>query len=232
MIVACVQILPPLRLRAHEVSSGKMPYDERYTPYIQELGLLPFIQMVSRSTPNMNACAITAFVDHWSTETHTFHLRPAEMTPTLQDVSMILGLLIEGKPLCIDTTSKNWRVKMEKLIGKVPGDYITKNGRSLWATTGATFQWISDNFKTCPEGANEAEIMKYARVYVWYVITRTLFPDSSGKTAHWHWLSVLSNMRTKWSWGSAALAYLYRQVINCFYFVHIYMTYATCATNG
>ena len=43
MIVACVQIIPPLRLRAHEVSSGKMPYDERYTPYIQELGLLPFI---------------------------------------------------------------------------------------------------------------------------------------------------------------------------------------------
>ena len=109
MTVACVQMLPPLRLRSHEVSSEKMPYDERYTPYIENLGLLPFIQMVSRSTPNMNPSAITALVDRWRPETHSFHLRTGEMTVTLQDVSMILALPIEGKPLCIDTCSDGWR---------------------------------------------------------------------------------------------------------------------------
>jgi hypothetical protein len=47
-------------------------------------------------------------------------------------------------------------------------------------------------------------------VYVWYVITRTLFNDASGKTAHWHWLKALTVMDKKWSWGTAALAWLYR----------------------
>jgi hypothetical protein len=56
----------------------------------------------------------------------------------------------------------------------------------------------------------------YARVYVWYVITQTLFNDASGKTAHWHWLKALTVMDKKWSWGTVALAWLYRQVMSCF----------------
>jgi hypothetical protein len=31
-----------LHLRSHEVSSNKMPYDERYTEYIEKTRLLPF----------------------------------------------------------------------------------------------------------------------------------------------------------------------------------------------
>ncbi|KAK1650242.1 hypothetical protein QYE76_068047 [Lolium multiflorum] len=45
----------------------------------------------------MNATALTALVDRWRPEKHTFHLRAGEMTPTLQDVSMILGLPIQGE---------------------------------------------------------------------------------------------------------------------------------------
>uniref|UniRef100_A0ACD5YVI7 Uncharacterized protein n=1 Tax=Avena sativa TaxID=4498 RepID=A0ACD5YVI7_AVESA len=89
------QELQPLRLRYHEVSPGKMRYDARYTPYIQQLGLLPFIHMVTRSTLAFNPAAITALVDRWRPETHTFHLRTGETTITLQDMSMILALPIE-----------------------------------------------------------------------------------------------------------------------------------------
>jgi hypothetical protein len=54
------------------MSSTPMKYDERYTPHIQNLGLLPFIQMVTRLTPHMNLVAITALVDRWRPETHSF----------------------------------------------------------------------------------------------------------------------------------------------------------------
>uniref|UniRef100_A0A8R7P7L3 Aminotransferase-like plant mobile domain-containing protein n=1 Tax=Triticum urartu TaxID=4572 RepID=A0A8R7P7L3_TRIUA len=80
-----------------------MSYDEQYTPYIKTLGLLPFIQLVSWSTPNLNAAAITALVDRWGPKTHTFHLRTWEMTVTLHYVSMILRLPVEGKSLCMST---------------------------------------------------------------------------------------------------------------------------------
>uniref|UniRef100_A0A453PPN4 Aminotransferase-like plant mobile domain-containing protein n=1 Tax=Aegilops tauschii subsp. strangulata TaxID=200361 RepID=A0A453PPN4_AEGTS len=68
-----------------------MRYDERYTPYVREAGLLPFIQLVRRSTPPNNVAALTALIDHWRPETHTFHLRTGEMTVTLQDIAMITG---------------------------------------------------------------------------------------------------------------------------------------------
>ncbi|KAK1681213.1 hypothetical protein QYE76_042061 [Lolium multiflorum] len=68
----------------------------------------------------MNAAALTALVDRWRPETHTFHLRAGEMTPTLQDVSMILGLPIQGEPLCMNTASDGWRRQMEDLIGMAP----------------------------------------------------------------------------------------------------------------
>ncbi|KAE8781082.1 hypothetical protein D1007_45665 [Hordeum vulgare] len=105
--------------RAYFMSEKKM-YDERYTPYIEMTGLLPFVQLVTRSTPNLNAAAVTTLIDRWRPETRSFHLRTGEMTVTLQDVSMITALPIEGKPLCMSTDSEGWRQQMEALIGMSP----------------------------------------------------------------------------------------------------------------
>ena len=187
-----------------------MPYDERYTEYIEKLGLLPFIQLVSRSTPNFNPSAITALVDRWRPETHSFHLPTGEMTVTLQDVSMILALPIAGKPVCFSTESDGWREKMFSLIGAAPPEKDDSSKDRLSA--GASFVWIREKFAKCPEGADKVVIQNHARAYVWYVITRTLFADSSGRTAPWMWLKALTRWESKQSWGTAALAYLYRQV--------------------
>jgi hypothetical protein len=43
-----------------------------------------------------NTIAITAMVDRWRPETHSFHLPCGEMMISLEDVAMILGLLIRG----------------------------------------------------------------------------------------------------------------------------------------
>ena len=40
-----------------------------------------------------------SLVERWSFETHTFHLLVGEMTITLQDVVIILGLWIHGSPV-------------------------------------------------------------------------------------------------------------------------------------
>uniref|UniRef100_A0ACD5THH0 Uncharacterized protein n=1 Tax=Avena sativa TaxID=4498 RepID=A0ACD5THH0_AVESA len=202
--------LRPLKIQSHGASSNDMPYDERYTEYIKRLGLLPFITLVSRSTPNLNAAAITALVDRWRPETHTFHLRTGEITPTLQDVSMIFGLPIAGEPLCMSTDSDGWRNAMELLIGMAPEELEDKSKDRVPA--GATYAWIVENFRQCPNPAEVEVIETHARVYVWYVLSRTLFADSGGRTAQWMWLKALANWDSNISWGSAALAYLYRQL--------------------
>jgi hypothetical protein len=61
---------------------------------------------------------------------------------------------------------------MVDLIGKRPRDTLNKDGVKLRVATGATFKWISDNFNTCPEDADEDVVKMYTRVYVWYVFTR------------------------------------------------------------
>ncbi|KAK1661989.1 hypothetical protein QYE76_050148 [Lolium multiflorum] len=112
----------------------------------------------------MNPSALTALVDRWRPETHTFHLRAGEMAPTLQDVSMILGLPIQGEPLCMNTASDGWRRQMEDLIGRAPPLPAEPKKR---APAGASLYWIRTNFGECPEEADEDTRRTYARMYLW-----------------------------------------------------------------
>jgi hypothetical protein len=51
---------------------------------------------------------------------HTFHLRAGELNVSLQDVSMILALPIDGALVCFSTDSTNCCKLMFGLIGKAP----------------------------------------------------------------------------------------------------------------
>ncbi|XP_073354034.1 serine/threonine-protein phosphatase 7 long form homolog [Aegilops tauschii subsp. strangulata] len=210
--------LEPLKIRYHGVSGPAMPYDERYTPYIKQAGLLPWIQLVSRSMPNLNAPLVSGLADRWRSETHSFHLWTGEMTVTLENVSLITGLAIDGMPLCMSIDSDGWREQMIALIGMAPteaeadveeGEEKKKRERKA---AGAAFTWIQTHFATCPPDATDDVIQTHARVYMRYVVSRSLFPDSTGKNAPWMWLKELTVFHSKWSWGSATLAYLYRQL--------------------
>jgi len=99
---------------------------------------------------------------------------------------------------------------MVALIGTAPTENKDKN-----IAAGAPYTWIINNFKHCPAEADDALVRTYARVYIWYVLTRTLFSDSKGNVAPWIYLKALTVLDKRWSWGTAALAFLYRQVKNC-----------------
>ena len=44
----------------------------------------------------MDGPLITAFIDRWHSETHSFHLPSREMFMLMQDVGYILGLCLDG----------------------------------------------------------------------------------------------------------------------------------------
>jgi hypothetical protein len=133
-------------------------------------------------------------------------LRAGEMTPTLQDVSMILGLPIVGEPLCMNAASDGWHQQMEPLTAMAPPEPQDKAER---APTGANYMWIKTQFARCPAGADRDTVRTYTKVYLWYIISRTLFADSGVKLAQWCWIKALPVLEHKWSWGTTALAYLY-----------------------
>ena len=86
------QVLQPLRAHTH----SPLRWDELYVPYLRRARMLPLARVVCAGLPVMDAPLLIAFVDRWRPEKHSFHLPCGEVSITLQDVAMILGLPLVG----------------------------------------------------------------------------------------------------------------------------------------
>jgi len=162
----------------------------------------------------MDNAALTALVDRWRPETHTFHLPSGEMSITLQDVAMLFGLRIDGRAVTGSICPNGWRERVELLFGVHPPEppEDTKDKRP----TGVTSAWLTQHFGTPPGAdANGGTVVRFARAWLWHLIAGFLFPDSSGNTISWMWLELIGqdwdNIAT-FSWGNATLGWLYRQL--------------------
>ena len=92
---------------------------------------------------------ISAFVQRWYLETHTFHLSYRECTITLQDVAFQLGLHIDGDP--VRGCMSSWKhfegndilSLCNELLGVVPGPEHAMS--TLWIAIGLWrhFNWVT-----------------------------------------------------------------------------------------
>lgn len=149
---------------------------------------------------------ITALVERWRQETHTFHFAVGESTITLQDVALLLGLQINGHAV----TGKGdlqWGDLCEELLGVRP-DHTVLHGSSL------KLNWLRTRFLRPPPDADDITLEQYARAYILGLIGSTLFADKSGADVQLIFLPLLKNFADipLFSWGSAVLAHLYREL--------------------
>ena len=89
---------------------------------------------------------ITAFIERWRPETHTFHLPFGETTITLEDVHHIFGLPTTGRPLILHgfTTTIDHRKDMVRdLLGVTPAERGDVRKNCLKIT------WLISNFDNC-----------------------------------------------------------------------------------
>ncbi|RYR48003.1 hypothetical protein Ahy_A07g033993 [Arachis hypogaea] len=72
--------------------------------------------------------------------------------------------------------------------------------------------WFQETFGECPEGADEETVRCFARAYIMMLLGTQLFADKSGNRIHIRWLPFVARLEEMggYSWGSAALAWLYR----------------------
>jgi hypothetical protein len=95
--ISYVQVLHPLRIRTH----NPLMWDKWYTSFICQAGFVPLAQLITVRLLMMDSTVLIALVDRWRPEIHTFHLPCGETMVTLQDVTIILGLPIDGTLVCL-----------------------------------------------------------------------------------------------------------------------------------
>ena len=80
---------------------------------LQATGLLTLARQVQGGTVSLDRSLLTALVDRWRPETHTFHLPCGEMAPTLQDVAYLLGLPLDGDAVGPRAVPPSWKDDLE-----------------------------------------------------------------------------------------------------------------------
>jgi hypothetical protein len=81
---------------------------------------LAVANIIHRGKLVFSATAITTMVDRWRLETLSFHLLCGEMMVTLEDVTMILGLLIRGCHVIGHVDSAMWHERVAAFVGHEP----------------------------------------------------------------------------------------------------------------
>ncbi|XP_028075404.1 protein MAIN-LIKE 1-like [Camellia sinensis] len=171
------------------------------------------ISLVSCSYKFVNKVIVSAFVERWQPETNTFHLPFGKMSPTLDDVSVILGILVIGKPVSCKNLSNvdaaNLLVEaLEVTIDEANVALKVARGQSIKA------EWLRQRFGSVSDADNDNIIECTARACLLYLLGCTLFADKTGIRVSVVYLSFLMDLQSvaSYAWGAAALALLYRQL--------------------
>ncbi|KAK1650728.1 hypothetical protein QYE76_068533 [Lolium multiflorum] len=185
-------------------------------------GLLPFARLVEArdnvSRLNYDAALITCLVDRWRPETHTFHFRWGEMAPTLEDVSMLLGLPLAGEPIGPLEEPVGWMHSMDARFlgvreGVGPISFEAHGPRQAWLHE---FQIEQFGYPDVPMTA--VQITRSLEAYLMWLLGKTMFTDNHGNTISARYIPIAQEIAeateaehiTQRSWGSAVLAATYR----------------------
>ena len=142
---------------------------------------------------------VTTLVERWRPESHAFHLLVGECTITLKDVSLQLGLRIDGK-LVIGSTGV---VHLKNaLVGSTP-----------------KLKWLKENMLTLLVKPTPQNLPVHCRAYILGLISRVLMSNKSGNIVHLMYLPLLVDLDwASWcSWVSTCLSHLYRKMCRTVY---------------
>ncbi|XP_028117595.1 serine/threonine-protein phosphatase 7 long form homolog [Camellia sinensis] len=154
---------------------------------------------------------ITALVERWRTETHTFHFPTGQATVTLQDVSVLYGLRIDGRAVTgpdPPLTRDQWIALCAELLGVAPTPADLQAGR-------VRVRWLSEQFQGhLPDHAPDELVQQYARAYILWLIGGVLLFDKSQNLLKLMYLPLFRDIDVigQYSWGAVALACLYRML--------------------
>ncbi|KAK1258896.1 hypothetical protein QJS04_geneDACA023450 [Acorus gramineus] len=116
--------------------------DVRLIPFLGDVGLYHLTKV---AWIRLDRVLITALVERWWPKTCTFHLRNGEMTITLQDVSILLGLLIEDR--AVTGRFEDPGHLCQQLLGRIPPNNQMRGGA-------IEMGWLRQQFMVVPRRAS------------------------------------------------------------------------------
>ncbi|KAL0453382.1 UNVERIFIED_CONTAM: Serine/threonine-protein phosphatase 7 long form [Sesamum latifolium] len=151
---------------------------------------------------------ITALVERWRPETHTFYFSIGEATVTLQDIAIIWALPLEGNLITgVDTKriTQQWKNYCHQLLGFQPDERAIKNSR---IKSTVLHEWLLGN--TCDSDSPFEEVLQEARVCALCILGGILCADPTDNYVSLLYLRHMEDIEGGVSnWGVAVLAYLY-----------------------
>ncbi|KAL5186806.1 Serine/threonine-protein phosphatase 7 long form [Glycine soja] len=177
---------------------------EEIIPLLQVSGLYPIMKLAQLK---VNGALVNAFIERWRPKTHTFHLKCGETTITLQDVSVLLGISVDGRPLT-GNTNIDWFELCHELLGVMPDDDAI-DGNSL------LLSWLTSQFANINDFiGNQQGLERFARAWILRFIGGVMFVEKSSKRVPMRYLQFLRDLRecSTYAWGATLLGNLYREM--------------------
>ncbi|CAH9130349.1 unnamed protein product [Cuscuta epithymum] len=197
-------------LKCVNCPSAAFQDEERDERVVNTLAYAGFLGVEHIARMKLDHSLISALVERWRPETHTFHLPFGEVGISLQDVAMILGLPIRGMPLSGPTIrdKAEWMNLCTQSCGFTPiASDIRTSDIMMSAIT---------RLPIVPYSTDE-EVEQHTRSLIWQLLGGFLFPDTSATRIRLYFLEVLQGdlaLTRRWSWGSAVLGHLYHNLCN------------------
>ncbi|XP_075666077.1 serine/threonine-protein phosphatase 7 long form homolog [Castanea sativa] len=168
---------------------------------------------------DLDHALITTLVERWRPKTHSFHLPHSEMTITLQDIEVIMGLPIHGLLVVGFTHMDKWSDFYAKLLDTRSPDKPIGHGKNIVVLEGLRIKakWLEEQFSNLlPVDATEVLVQQYARFYILQMLGSMLFMDKSGERLSIMYLQLFNSISNgkNYSWGSAALSWLHKHLCN------------------
>ncbi|XP_040865562.1 protein MAIN-LIKE 2-like [Glycine max] len=135
-------------------------------------------------------------------------MRCGECTITLQDVSVLLGISVDGLPL-IGPTNLDWADLCEELLGARPQEDEIRGSV-------VKLSWLAHHFSQINNDDDEEQVRRFARAWILRFIGGVLFVDKSSNKVSLRYLQFLRDFEEcgRYAWGAAVLGFLYREMCN------------------
>jgi Plant mobile domain len=157
--------------------------NEQIMPILERFGL---DRLASINTIQIDRDLISAIIERWRRETHTFHLPVGEMTVTLEDVSCLWGLPINGYRFEDDNWEEDVLQAFDCLkwasFRRPPGTYHMSTNWLCepWVPARENENGISRPRARLPDNAGDQEVRYYACAYMMNLFSFVMFSNHSG----------------------------------------------------